>query len=233
MKSIRRLDLHIHSTWSDGSVTPPKILKYSASKDFFVAITDHFSLNPVKRSRVLDQVHAYLDELQSLKKEFKFLVGLEIDTYSIPNFSKFLNSLPLHRFDFLLFEYVIDQIGISFFPKRSNWQEILLQIGNFVTQLPSNKLPVGLAHPHLGVLSNKEFQQFSRIIYERAFFLELNTHYNNFRELRFHTLLNEGYSVTIGTDSHSLDGIARTESLFDFFKEEELINGLVSFVRNV
>ncbi|MFX1513162.1 MAG: PHP domain-containing protein [Promethearchaeota archaeon] len=231
MRPIQGLDLHIHSTWSDGSASPREILKYAASQGFFVAITDHFSKHPAKKSLVFKQVDLYLDELYNLKNQFKFFIGLEIDTYSIPNFREILESLPTWRFDFLLFEYVIDQVGISYFPKRTNWREIFYQLNTFVDQLPSNSLPIGLSHPHLGVLSNKEFEEFSQIIGEHSFIVELNTFYENFRDPRFHTLLKKGYSVTIGTDSHSLDKIAHTESLFAFFDEEELLARLPDFIR--
>lgn len=71
------IDLHTHTTHSDGELTPPELLAYAAEKKLAaIAITDH------------DTVSAYTDELftDAKKKEIDLIPGVEISAIDEDNY---------------------------------------------------------------------------------------------------------------------------------------------------
>ncbi|MCK4239115.1 MAG: PHP domain-containing protein, partial [Candidatus Lokiarchaeota archaeon] len=86
-----RVNLHIHSNFSDGAKTIEEIVLESLRLGLdYIAITDHFTntwkaniiktLNSRRKiSRYLDEISEYQEFLRSKKLPLKLLSGVEID----------------------------------------------------------------------------------------------------------------------------------------------------------
>ena len=71
------IDLHIHSTASDGTVTPPEILQLAIQRNLgAISITDHDTLDGVKEALAC-----------GIPGSIKFLTGIEISSDPPPGFS--------------------------------------------------------------------------------------------------------------------------------------------------
>ncbi len=53
-KGFKCLDLHMHSTFSDGTATPEEIVSIAKKKNLIISITDHNEIKGVKRAIELD-----------------------------------------------------------------------------------------------------------------------------------------------------------------------------------
>ena len=109
-KKKPRGNYHTHTTLSDGSDSPEKVIQAAIDAGLDeIGISDHFTTT--KGSiRTVDDVHRYLREIQALREAFqgkiRVLAGLEIDT-SYHNPRRFdLPFQELDDLDFVLFEYV-------------------------------------------------------------------------------------------------------------------------------
>ncbi len=76
-------DLHVHSTWSDGTLSIDDIIeKIKRSRYEYLAITDHSPGNYYGRgldARALKEKTSYIKSLNSKFKDFRILMGSEID----------------------------------------------------------------------------------------------------------------------------------------------------------
>lgn len=72
-----KIDLHIHSTASDGTVSPPEILQLALQQNLgAIAITDHDTLDGVKEALAC-----------GIPRSLQFLTGIEISSNPPPGFS--------------------------------------------------------------------------------------------------------------------------------------------------
>jgi len=72
-----KIDLHIHSTASDGTISPPEILQLATQLNLgAIAITDHDTLEGVKQALSC-----------GIPRSLKFLTGVEISSNPPPSFS--------------------------------------------------------------------------------------------------------------------------------------------------
>jgi len=72
-----KIDLHIHSTASDGTVSPPEILQLALQQNLSaIAITDHDTLDGVKEALAC-----------GIPRSLQFLTGIEISSNPPPGFS--------------------------------------------------------------------------------------------------------------------------------------------------
>ena len=53
-KGFKCLDLHMHSTFSDGTATPEEIVSIAKKKNLIISITDHNEIKGVKRAIEID-----------------------------------------------------------------------------------------------------------------------------------------------------------------------------------
>ena len=166
-----RVNMHVHSAFSDGQFTPEALVLQAIKADLTVlGITYHYntrktlSLKPEMLARYLDE----LDRLNTLHgNKLRILKGIEINTLE---FFLSNHSLPpdklLERLDFVLFEYVtnIPRAGI---PLRH-------------TILISRDIPVicGLAHTDLPMaFPEMNPEDLVSQLNEAEMFLELNESY--------------------------------------------------------
>lgn len=59
------LDCHAHTTWSDGALTPAELVATVSARGVRPSISDHLSGDVASAVKTLDQVAAYLDDLDN------------------------------------------------------------------------------------------------------------------------------------------------------------------------
>jgi histidinol phosphatase-like PHP family hydrolase len=140
-----RINLHNHSKFSDGKLTPSEIVEAAINAGLsHVAITDHFASGKLNTHGV-DQTNiaAYEAVIKNLAArcahKIKVLVGVEVDfSPARMDFSLLRASAPqesiFRNMDFVLFEYVGDP----------EWKGGSLE--QFIEIRPMIPCPVGLAH---------------------------------------------------------------------------------------
>ncbi len=190
---MKRIDLHIHSTYSDGTSSIKAIIQMAKAKGLsYIAITDHFTSS--WKQSIIDTINfknfeAYRQEIIKERKliSFNCLIGIEIDMDS--NFED-ICQIPFNKFELLLFEYVDSLVT---FKKL----EALIQ----ESEIAGIK---ALAHNSYFKLANAE--KFSKILVDNDIYFELNTRYlNRFDEeaiVRLKILNDYGVKFTMGSDAH-------------------------------
>ena len=108
-----KLNLHIHSTYSDGRNSIEQIVNAALKTDLeYICITDHFTdswkADHIPNLNNLDKIKRYLEDLSYLKeyilnenKELTLFKGVEIDLGSSETF--ILNNISPGKFDLILF----------------------------------------------------------------------------------------------------------------------------------
>ena len=62
--SWRPVDCHAHSTFSDGALTIPEVVERAAALNVQASVADHISRDVARAISTIDEVRAYLDELE-------------------------------------------------------------------------------------------------------------------------------------------------------------------------
>jgi DNA polymerase (family 10) len=96
--------LHCHSTWSDGSASIEEMAEAARARGWkYIGITDHsqaaFYAGGLKRDEILRQ-HEEIDELNSRRKGFRILKGIECDI--LPGGELDYNDDTLDLFDYVI-----------------------------------------------------------------------------------------------------------------------------------
>ena len=130
----RRINLHIHSKYSDGKNTIEEIVKSATNVDLeYIAITDHFSnswkskviptLNSNEKiENYLDEIEAMNSQLREINEKLVVLKGIEIDLSSSYNYISSL--IKPNDFEIILFEYLETPEALSFLKN-------IIRIGTF------------------------------------------------------------------------------------------------------
>ena len=224
---MRRINLHNHTTFSDGQKTPKELVEEAIDKGLDeIAITDHYEyfLGFANFKSNIKLYFTVLNHLKQKYKKIKILAGVEID------FRLFDPAdLPIEYYkdlDFILFE-------------RVNTPTELANLIKLRKEIP---FKVGLAHPSL-----KGFINFDKLVDDlekNKIFVELNTACFDFsdrdaknkplvfetREHFFKLLKNRKVKVSIGADVHrSWDTVDRIDEAYDFLKKMNLEDNLIEF----
>jgi DNA polymerase (family 10) len=224
-----RLNLHIHSNYSDGKQTIRQIVEKSIKlKLDYIAITDHFTnswkawvstLN--NKESITEYVEKLLECQNYLTKENKrltLLKGIEVDLGSSEQF--IMRYLKVDKFDLILFEYLQNYEAIAFVRNLiQHWRKQVTE---------KNKFPVlGLAHfdPSYFMLENLDILMIFLKKYEIYF--EFNSSYSSFYSTRYKRFFNRlkeyEIPVAIGCDSHNpntLDNIEEPIEMIKYYKLE-------------
>lgn len=217
---MRRINLHNHSTFSDGQKAPKLILQEAVDRGLdAVAITDHFEYFTATLGFMSDLAE-YFDTLEHLRAEFRdrirFFIGLEV------NFDMFDEAdLPeefLGRLDFILFERVSDFDALQ--------------------RLLGLDLPVriGLAHPNFSRFT--DFRKLIDMLEKNDVFVELNTsHFVHAQpspllfevQESFYALLRDrDVDISVGADVHRMhDDVDDLDRAYDFLEKLKLKNNLI------
>lgn len=204
------MDMHNHSTWSDGANTPAEIIENAIRHNIStIGITDHLQTSKCPSIR-FSRVSSYISELTALKHYYKdsinVLAGIEIAPYPYPRYFKRIPFGKLAGADYVLIEY------LEYMSPEASLNEIAEYINKF-------KCRVGLAHTDLlrfadnyGGLDNvMEFLSKNNIFWE----INSNSLYEFFDDIiqrspnddvnsLIKAVQNYKIEISIGSDTHDL-----------------------------
>lgn len=207
--SRKIMDIHNHTTWSDGVHTTEEIIENAINNGVdIIGISDHF--NTIKCNSIsIPKLHKYIEFLWKMKDKYKdkikVLSGIEI---CMNKEWCELNNLPyniLSKLDYVLFEY------IDWFSDSVTLKEI-----QYYTKRIS--CPKGLAHTNIFSLIDKyEIDNVIKLIKDNELFWELNVNegyeyfdyiINNRNEVKiielFNKLKENDIKISVGSDTHAL-----------------------------
>ena len=205
MKPDDLMDLHIHTTFSDGYSTPTSVIEAAIAKNLKkISITDHYSTSKPALGSI-DELEDYYHVITALKRKFspqiQISVGIEVDMLSIDS----LDLLKSFSWDLILFEYVFT---------ASNWEEMFKKVIKF-KQSHKSDCYIGLAHTRFRRVTHSKFEQVMNSIRENEIIIELNTRYKNYLDPWFNYLDDQNW-YSIGSDAHSLDRVGDVSEALSF-----------------
>jgi len=232
---LPKLNLHIHSIYSDGRNTIEQIVKKALKTDLdYICITDHFT-NSWKADLIpnlnnLDKIKRYLEEISQLKeflikenKDLTLFKGLEIDISSSEKY--IINNISPNKFDLILFEYLESFEGIAFvkkileYWKKENYDEFPL---------------IGLAHFDPSFFIIRGLDTLIEFLKQYDIIVEFNSSYPQFysrkHEIFYNKLKDSVIKVSIGCDSHHISSLNDIESpykMIEFYNLEENLKDLI------
>ncbi|MGD1061257.1 MAG: CpsB/CapC family capsule biosynthesis tyrosine phosphatase [Methanomassiliicoccales archaeon] len=215
------INLHSHTTYSDGSFSPREIVEAAAKGGLtHIAITDHFETSKVARCLRASQLDEYRSEIESLGHDrdgLRVLAGVEIDTSPLRTD---LDALPidhLNQLDLVLLEYV------------NNWDvagSALNELDRLISRLD---VPVGLAHTDLvNAFSGIAPEEVADLLRSYGLFVEVNTaaFYSKagvpyYQRSRGHFAAFKGkVKISVGTDVHrDIAEVSNVRHGYEFVRE--------------
>jgi len=207
-------DLHTHTIFSDGKLTPEEVCSIANAKGYLVGISDHcgegsFQINSD------DQFRQYLQALEGLSV-FK---SAELDLGTQIGISQPL----LGKCDYLIGG--VHSIGdLNFFDNQARlpaYQAIVEQMLDLIeTKAQQYRFQI-LAHPGLlplklrpesgSILGNKWSQRLVELALKYGFALEINTRWELPAYETIQTALEAGVRFSLGSDGHGRDTVCRLD----------------------
>ncbi len=232
-----KINLHIHSNYSDGKNSIREIVEKSINLGLnYISITDHCTnswkadIIPSLNDKV--KIRRYLNEISDIQKEFKIKApnfglfkGVEID---ISSSYEFLSNLinPYH-FDIILFEYLESFEGIAFI------RNLLLYWKQKYGRKKELAL-LGLAHFDPSYFEYNDLGVLIKFLKENNIFFEFNSSYSQYfsrrNETFFSYLKNSEIMVSIGCDSHNLSNLNDFDGSLQMISYYELDPNFLSFI---
>jgi histidinol phosphatase-like PHP family hydrolase len=230
-----RINLHVHSTWSDGAHVPRDLVRSAVVHGVtHIGISDHYLTRKLSEPQFCvgpSQVATYAADIRQVAADHArwvdVLVGLEVDWSA--RAAPYLPALwpRLGELDYLLFEYVGDASWIG------DSLEALLELR------PSLPLPVGLAHNDLGANFSERYapEALVELLDTNDLFLELSTApqtgYYRAQDPYTHRvwtcLAESGVRYSVGSDAHGqIDAVAEVDDAHRFLEERGLEQRLIT-----
>lgn len=219
MSDVPKVDLHVHSRWSDGLLSPAAIVDRADYADLeVVAITDHYPAlnNPLV---ALDQVpRTYAREIHALKPRAldhgtRLLVGIE---YQVDAPALF----PFEDLDLLLVEGLWGDPA-PFFEKA-------VAIARAARKFHGPDFPVILAHPHFTTsygktspMAPETLDPYVDMMERHRLVVELNTSYRNYEAeaILFEYLVQTSdVQFSLGSDAHQGSRVGQTAQAWAFLQ---------------
>jgi DNA polymerase (family 10) len=233
-----KINLHIHSTYSDGRNSIEQIVS-SALKMYlkYICITDHFT-NSWKADHIptlnnIDKIKRYLDDLSFFQeylikqnKDLALLKGVEIDLGSSENF--ILKNISPVKFDLILFEYLETFEGIAFVTK----------ILDYWKNKNKSEIPlIGLAHFDPSFFMIRGLDYLVEFLKQYDIVIEFNSSYPQFYspkyEFFFKKIKENGIKVSIGCDTHHISNLNDIESAYKMIELYNLEENLKSLINSL
>lgn len=217
---MKKINLHNHTTFSDGDNTPEEIIRFAIKHNFNeIAITDHYKLN-VDYAVNQTSIDNYVEIIQKLKKKYKqkikVLIGIEAAPKHLTPFSYLVRA----DLDFVLIHHFL---GLKHFKIIKEFRKVF-------------KKPLGFAHLDLDSL-DIPLPILKKFILENDLFIELNTGKTSYETFKpyfesyggYITLLKDKkIKISIGTDTHSdLEDVGDISSAEKFIKKHNLRTQLI------
>jgi len=232
---LPKLNLHIHSIYSDGRNTIEQIVKRALKTGLdYICITDHFTnswkADIISNLNNLDKIKRYLGEISQFKeflakenKNLTLLKGVEIDLSSSEKY--IINNISPNLFDLILFEYLENFEGIAFVKK----------ILEYWKKKNYNNFPlIGLAHFDPSYFIIRGLDILLDFLKQYDIIIEFNSSYPQFysrkHEIFYNKLKDSGIKVSIGCDSHHISSLKDIESpynMIEFYNLEENLKDLI------
>lgn len=236
---MRRHDIHTHTTYSDGLLSPEELIKQAKHKNLEVlGICDHgFSKKLMDTYQITSYLEKYLNHLMRIKNTLNGLdlkIGIEIDVSKIYGVNP--TQLPfeiLNQFDYILFEYVNTE--------KEYWGEVgNRDISELIEIRKELDVPVGLAHNDIQQNYNRKETEIATILAQQDIFIEVqeselhpqrgvgrNTregldYYLHFSRKLIQELDNNRVKVVCGTDSHTGEYLGKLDKVIHFVRDNNL-----------
>ena len=235
--SFPKLNLHIHSNYSDGKNSIEQIVKRSIEYELnYIAITDHFtnswkakiipSLDSIEKiNNYLISISRFKQYIKKINVNLKLLKGIEIDINSSESY--ILNLVNPYEFDLILFEYLESPESMAFIKNiLTMWKKKYSPKGYFPITGLAHFDPSYLIHGYLNVLI--------QFLKDLNIYFEFNTSYSEYYSRKyldfFVNLKENNILVAIGSDSHSLSNLVDVEEPMNRIREYGLENNLISLI---
>ncbi len=195
-------DLHVHTRASDGDLSLKEVVALARERGYaYIAVCDHSQAAKYAHGLAADRLAAEMAEIEAFNRTlpgFRILKGSEVDILADGSLD-FPDPL-LARLDF-----VVAAVHSGF--KKDVTGRMIKALDNPYVRT--------IAHPTGRLISGREGYDvdIDRVIEaaaKRGKALELNSHYDrlDLDELNLKKARERGVKITIGTDTHSADGLA-------------------------
>lgn len=232
-----RINLHIHSDYSDGKNSIEKIIKKAISERLeYIAITDHFtnswkaeiipSLDSISKiDKYKTEISTFQSYLRNKNLNLKVFSGVEIDLGSSKEY--ILELIKPEDYDIILFEYLESLTSIAFIKSLiSSWKK--------VKSLNKPFPLLGLAHFDPSYFIYQGFQVLITFLVDYEIFIELNSHYSQYYSRKyslFYEKVKEArILISIGCDSHDTNRLIDINGPWEAIKDYSLQNNLVQTI---
>jgi histidinol phosphatase-like PHP family hydrolase len=230
-----RINMHVHSTWSDGAHTPRDLVRSAVVHGLtHIGISDHYLTRKLSDPKFCvgpNQVATYAAEMREVANEHArwvdVLVGLEVDWSA--RAARYFPALwpQVGELDYLLFEYVDD----------AEWYGDSLEA--LIELRPSLALPVGLAHNDLAANFSERYtpEALVELLEASDLFLELSTapQHDYWRAQDDYTLrvwaclAESSVRYSVGSDAHQrIDAVGEIEDAHQFLEERGVRSQLIT-----
>ena len=238
--NIPRINLHVHSTYSDGKSSIEKIIKKAISEGLeYIAITDHFTnswkaniIPTLDTSYKIDKYRSEISTCQSYLKKRKeklhVFTGIEIDLGSSKE--HILEYIKPEDYDIILFEYLESIESIAFIKSLLvSWRKI---------KSPNKPFPLlGLAHFDPSYFLYQGLQVLINFLLENEIFIELNSSYSQYYSRKYSLFYEKvkeaGILVSIGCDSHDTKRLADISGPWEAIKDYLLQNNVFQLISKI
>jgi len=198
-------DLHCHTKWSDGNANVREMAEAARDKGYaYLGITDHSKSQTVAGGLSEDELAEQIDEIDRLNEELDSITILKASEVDI------LEDGELDFSDNILarLDYVIGAIHGGFNLSREK------QTARVLRAMDNKHFNI-LAHATGRIINERpaydiDLERVMRAAEDRGCFLELNAHPNrlDIDDARCKMARDMGLKVPIGTDAHSVNGLA-------------------------
>ncbi len=195
-----RGDLHVHSTWSDGSASIKDIARYGEKMGYqYIGIADHSQSLKIANGLSEERLRKKIDEIRRLQEMFdiRILVGTECDIK------------PDGKLDYR--DEILKDLDYVYAAVHTRFKMSRHEMTGRILKAISNDYVTMLAHPTGRLIGRREpFDIDIEKIIDAAVstntFLEINAFPDRLDLNDIHTRMakDRGAKMVIGTDSHSL-----------------------------
>lgn len=221
--SFPKINLHIHSDFSDGKNNIPQIVKRSLKLNLdYIAITDHYTNSwkeGFSKLKNNEDLLEYLEEITRCQNYLKenqnkliLLKGLEID---LDSSEQFINQIHPNEFDLILFEYLQTMETIAFLKHIiDNW--------NRTAKVKDGSPIFGLAHFDPSYFIHGNLEILISFLKKYNIYFEFNASYPLYfsrqNEKFFDAVKKNNIAIAIGCDSHSISNLNNMEEPLEMIK---------------
>jgi len=232
-----KINLHIHSTYSDGNNSIREIVDKSIKQGLeYICITDHFTnswkANVIPSLDTKEKMERYLTELSEIREELTdnnqnlvLLKGIEVDITS--SYDYIAKMICPQDYDIVLFEYVESVEGVGFVKNLLlNWKQQFEKINEYCIFGLAHFDPSYFEYSSLGILMD--------FLKQYNMYFEFNSSYPQFYSQRytnfFHELKANQILVSIGCDSHDISNLDNFEEPLNMIQFYDLELNLKRFI---